>query len=81
MAIVGLRALEVVDHEVATAGFYGGFKTLDRGQQVRQLFRPFISTEWNPAPPQSGGNLICDVSYLRCHASGYRHVRRRGRGG
>jgi hypothetical protein len=47
MNVVGLRALEVVDHEVPAARFYGRLELLDGGQEIGEVFRPLTGTDVN----------------------------------
>src|SRR5207245_344850 len=53
--IVGLRALQVVDHQVAAVRLDRGFEPLDGREQVRQVFRALGARHGHPAIPQAGG--------------------------
>src|SRR5207245_6196173 len=57
VTIVGARALEIVDHEVAPMGLYRRFESLHRRQQVREGFGLVDTRHDDAAAPQSGGDL------------------------
>ena len=53
MRIVGLRAFEIVDHEVAAARLDRPLETLDSDEEIGQILGPFVPVQGNSPPPQT----------------------------
>ena len=57
MEVVGLRAPQIVDHQVAAVLLDCLLEALDRRQQIREIIRPLGAGQRDPAPPEPVGDF------------------------
>src|SRR5438552_18149810 len=73
MTVVGLRAFEIVHHEIAAVRLHHQFESLDRGEQIREVIGAFATCHRDTPAPQPIGDFGRDAGTLvriaRAHAT------------
>ena len=64
MAIVGLCAPQIVDHQIAAVRLHRCFETLDGRQQIREIFGALRSGHRNAALPQPISDFGSGTIYI-----------------